>query len=398
MSVKISDPFVTREFSPQLQAIRAQSSTLSGLRLAVKDLFHIAGLPTTAGNPDWQKTHTIPTTTSSAVEKLILNGADYVGKTITDEIAYSLNGQNIHYGTPTNPVTPDRLPGGSSSGSATAVSSNQADIGLGTDTGGSIRVPASYNGLFGLRPTINSISMDNMVPLAPGFDTVGWMTKSLSQLSQVANVMFEHQIAQKVDGKIAVAKNLLALAEHQSAIQESIEGIANASDVTFSNITIDVEGYNISETFRILQGAEIWQQHGEWITQCKPQFAPDIQQRLDWCKSIEPEQIESAKSAQIRFQQKLNELMQNVDCILLPTTPGYSPLLSSSAENLAKYRNHLMNLTAIAGLTGRPQLHIPLSNTEFPCGFSLLGKVSEDLTLIDIAKSILEFIPYAKND
>ena len=156
---------------------------LSGQRLAVKDLFHIAGLQTTAGNPDWAASHDIPKETASAVSLLCNDGATLVGKTITDELAYSLNGQNIHYGTPVNPVTPDRLPGGSSSGSATAVSAGLADIGLGTDTGGSIRVPASYNGLFGLRPTHGLVDTDGLVALAPGFDTVGIMTRDLNTLA-----------------------------------------------------------------------------------------------------------------------------------------------------------------------------------------------------------------------
>ena len=155
------------------------NSSLAQLRLAVKDLFHIRGIPTAAGNPTWLATHPVPQSTNSSVTALLQLGAQYVGKTVTDELAYSLNGLNIHYPALHNLVTPNRLVGGSSSGSAAAVSTDLADIGLGTDTGGSIRVPASYNGLFGLRTTHGAIACDNMVPLAPSFDTVGWMCQTL---------------------------------------------------------------------------------------------------------------------------------------------------------------------------------------------------------------------------
>ena len=113
-----------------------------------------------------------------------------VGRVQTDELAYSLNGCNYHYGTPVNPVTPDRLPGGSSSGSAVAVARGDADVGLGTDTGGSIRVPACYNGLYGIRPTHGRLSSEHMVPLAPRFDTPGWLCRDAETLERVGAILF----------------------------------------------------------------------------------------------------------------------------------------------------------------------------------------------------------------
>ncbi len=165
------------------------TGSLAGLRLGVKDLFHIAGLPTGAGNPDWLASHPIPEHTSPVVADLLNADASFIGKTQTDELAYSLNGLNIHYGAPQNPKAPERLPGGSSSGSAVAVAAGEIDIGLGTDTGGSIRVPASYNGLFGIRTTHGLISSEYIVPLAPLFDTVGWLTQSADLLLRVGEVL-----------------------------------------------------------------------------------------------------------------------------------------------------------------------------------------------------------------
>ena len=160
---------------------------LSGLRLGVKDLFYITGMPTTAGNPDWMASHSQPATdTAPSVVALLNEGAVLVGKTLTDELAYSLEGINQHYGTPVNPKAPDRIPGGSSSGSAVAVAKEHIDIGLGTDTAGSIRVPASYNGLYGLRPSHGVISCEHLIPLAPRFDTVGWLTRDFPTMMRVA--------------------------------------------------------------------------------------------------------------------------------------------------------------------------------------------------------------------
>src|SRR5262245_20127130 len=150
---------------------------LAGLTFAAKDLFDIAGSRVCAGNPDWLRTHAPAEKTAPAVQILLGAGATLVGKTLTDELAFSMSGENIHYGTPLNPAAPDRIPGGSSSGSASATASKLVDFALGTDTSGSIRVPASYCGLFSMRPTHGRISCQGVVPLAPSFDTIGWFAR-----------------------------------------------------------------------------------------------------------------------------------------------------------------------------------------------------------------------------
>jgi amidase len=169
----------------------AVAGELAGLRLAVKDLFDVAGLPTGAGNPRWLETHPIPANDAPAVARLLRAGASLVGKTVTDELAWSLNGTNIHYGTPYNPAAPGRMPGGSSSGSAAAVAAALADIGLGTDTGGSIRVPASYCGLYGLRPTHARVPREGVVPLAATFDVAGLLCRDAVTLRKSAAALLD---------------------------------------------------------------------------------------------------------------------------------------------------------------------------------------------------------------
>lgn len=378
-----TDPFIFRATNTADMPISAQDGPLHGLTLAVKDLFHINGLTTGAGNPDWLKTHPPATATSSVVTRLLTAGTQFLGKTLTDELAYSLNGQNFHYGTPLNYKAIERLPGGSSSGSAAAVASGEADIGLGTDTGGSVRVPASYNGLYGLRPTHGVVATDNMVALAPGFDTVGWLTRDLKTMNKVARVLLPEGTVSS-PAKIHFSTELNHLVYHGKTIDNLVE---NHTDMNFTPCAFSTSLLaKASDAFRVLQGREIWQQHGEWITKHNPNFAPDIKQRLNWCAGLTEEQQYIAQGYQQEVNQTMAAYLEDNHFLLVPTTPGPAPLLKTSAEDLVQYRNHLLGLTALAGLGGLPQLHIPLdTGTEAPLGFSLIGPGGTDLALIEHA-------------
>lgn len=387
--MEITD-FTTAFVDRQLPDISKQTDELSAYRLAVKDLFDVVGIPTSAGNPDWLNTHAVPNDTNSTVFRLLQHGAKYVGKTLTDELAYSLNGQNVHYPKLVNPVTPERIAGGSSSGSAVAVASNQADIGLGTDTGGSIRVPASYNGLFGLRTTHDVISCDNMVALAPSFDTVGWLTRTLDEMESVARLVLPNATKRNQSNPVILTtvNNLIAGAEHKPLIEQWLNARQN---VTLQSLEIDVVKLNTSETFRVLQGYEIWQQHGQWITANHPKFADDVQARFAWCKTITREQFLTAKTQQAVISQVVKQALLDCDALVIPTTPGKAPLLETSAEALATYRENLMALTALAGLAGLPQLHLPLFTMDgAPCGLSIIGKSDQDFALISVAKQLIK--------
>jgi len=368
--------------------IVVKDHSLRDLRLAVKDLFHIKGLPTAAGNLSWLASHDIPNHTNSSVETLLQHGIQYTGKTVTDELAYSLNGQNIHYPVLVNPKTPNRLVGGSSSGSALAVAANLADIGLGTDTGGSIRVPASYNGLYGLRTTFGAIANDNMVALAPKFDTIGWLTRDLRNLQRITNVLLPKQaISTHTHIRLTVLNNLVENVEHASLIKQWLD---NLKQVSLQSHSFDLHAFATSESFRVLQGNQIWQQHGEWINNQKPTFAPDIYDRFMWCKSITAQQVDLAKQQQQAIEKHVLALFENCDAIVIPTTPGRAPLITSPASELASYREDLMGLTAIAGLIGLPQVHLPLFTLEgAPCGLSLIGNRHTDASLIALARTLI---------
>src|SRR5437764_3737377 len=184
ITVAQSNAFVTTfDLSP------TESGPLDGLRFAVKDTIDVAGFKTGCGNPTWRDSHPAAVVHAVCVEELLHAGARCIGKTISDELAFSLLGENHFYGTPLNAHAPDRVPGGSSSGSASAVACGLVDFALGTDTGGSVRVPASNCGIWGFRPSHGLISVAGVMPFAPTLDTVGIFTRSGALLEQVASVL-----------------------------------------------------------------------------------------------------------------------------------------------------------------------------------------------------------------
>ncbi|WP_317933422.1 amidase [Halioxenophilus sp. WMMB6] len=377
------------ETSERLSATATPGGPLQGLTLGVKDLFDISGLPTAAGNPDWLATHPTPNSTAPVVQQLLAAGAQLVGKTLTDELAYSLNGVNIHYGTPLNPKAPTRLPGGSSSGSAVAVAKGVVDIGLGTDTGGSIRVPASYNGLYGLRPSHGLVSLEGCMPLAPRFDTAGWLTRDLATLAQVASVLLPPQTAQPM------TELCLLLPEGLALWQPIAECLASALAGQFERVRVEILSAEMMATssalFRTLQGYQIWQTHGSWVSEHQPHFADDIADRFAWCQTITAEQQAEAEQQAAQFCRDWRDrFLPNPDSlVILPSCPGAAPLLAMPAAALANYRNLLMGLTAPAGLLGSPQLSLPLlTDQNAPWGLSLLALPGADQALINTAQAL----------
>lgn len=390
----VTNPYIIKFTAP----LTGEGEALRGKKVAVKDLFHMAGIATSAGNPDWLHSHSVPTETSPVISELRNQGANIVGKTITDELAYSLNGQNIHYGTPINTKNPSLLPGGSSSGSAIAVADGSADIGLGTDTGGSIRVPASYNGLFGLRPSHGVVSTKHLVSLAPSFDTVGWITRDLATLAAVAKVLLPQQAEIKSNKQLNIgfSQTLNKTCQHHTQIDLILNKLSNSFGVSVCNLSTILNGTvltSAAEAFKILQGAEIWATHGEWISAKQPLFAPDIAQRFNWCKTINTAQVATAKGTQNDFCALVAEIFKQVDYILLPTTPGSAPALSANEQQLYDYRNQLLAMTCIAGLAGLPQIQIPLFQADkVPVGLSIIGPKHSDHQLIHFAQNLLETI------
>ena len=251
---------------------------LDGLTFGAKDVFHIAGNRTGFGNPDWLRTHSEETTTASAVQTLLNAGADMVGRTLTDELTYSLSGENIHYGTPINSAAPDRIPGGSSNGSAAAVAGDLVDFALGTDCGGSVRLPASYCGILGMRPTHGRIATDGVIPFAPSFDVVGWFARDPSLLERVGMELFAEPKGMATKKRLLFASDAFELvdASVNAAIRPAVDAIAELFDST-AELQVSSAGLNTwFEVSRVVQGSEIWGNRKTWIEEVNPTFGPGI--------------------------------------------------------------------------------------------------------------------------
>ena len=365
---------------------------LTGLRFVFKDLFDVEGYITGAGNPTWLKTHSPANHTSPLISTFLSEGAECRGRVQTDELAYSLNGQNIHYGTPVNPKAENCIPGGSSSGSAVAVARREADFAIGTDTGGSVRVPSSYCGIYGLRPTLGKLSLKYAFELAKSFDTAGLFARELSVLNKVFQVLNESGADTDEKSESLTIISSLQKPQYQRRIARVAEK-ARESGISVS--VVDDNGLlsnlaELSELFRTVQGFEIIQAHGDWLAKHEEAIDPAIAERVRWARNITSEQYHQGVEHQTGFRRSLIALLKACGgVIVLPTTPAGPPQLTTPADELADYRCELMGLTAIAGLSGCPQLHIPLLHQpEGPCGISLLGLPDSEQLLINTAMQL----------
>lgn len=374
----------------QLQLVKTGS--LAGQRMAVKDLFALAGEKNTAGNPDWYASHEAADETAEAVTQLLNEGAAFNGFTLTDELAYSLEGNNAHYGKIDNPAWPGHACGGSSMGSAAAVASGMADIGLGTDTGGSIRVPASYCGLYGIRPSHGLVSATGLIGLAPRFDTVGWFCMNAALLEQVGDILLPKQPVNDVT-HLVLDEELITLVEPE--LQSSLETALHQLEGQFTKIeTVQLHTNGVyselADVFRILQGRAIVNYHRDWLAETKPTLSAPVQGRMDMAFAITDAEVREAESIRDSFKSSLNEVLSASRSLFLPTAPTMAPELGADTAAL---RPRLLKLTAIAGLTGSAQVHLPLlpqqiGKLQAPYGFSLLMLHGHDRSLLQTVNKI----------
>jgi len=361
---------------------------LAGETVAVKDLYDVAGFAVGAGVPEFLGAPAL--TNAPAVQALLDAGADVVGIAQTDEFAYSIAGRNAHYGTPPNPVVPGGVPGGSSSGPASAVALGQASIGLGTDTAGSIRVPASYQGLWGLRTTHGSVSSSGIVPLAPTFDAPGWITRDAATLrAAAASTLSLHAPA----GAFVVDPLLVSHAEPD--VRAAFEAFVGTR---FETVTLG-DAQEFFETFRTVQQSEAWRSHGAWIEAHPGALGDDVAARFALAAAVTLAQEQAARENLARLRLTLDDLLGD-RVLLVPSASSTAPQLVEDAANTERTRQGTLKLTSIAGLTGRPALSVPLlgvpragGQPSLPIGLSLVGPHYSELALIDLASSLAGATP-----
>ncbi|KAL2622202.1 hypothetical protein R1flu_002407 [Riccia fluitans] len=382
---------------------------LTGMTFAVKDIFDLEGMVTGFGNPDWLRLHEPAKSHSPAVELVLQAGAKCIGKTHMDEFAYSINGENKHYGTPVNPAAPSRIPGGSSSGSAVAVAADLVDFALGTDTGGSVRAPAAFCGILGFRPSHGLISAEGVTPMAQSFDTVGWFARDPIVLRQVGHVLLQlPYMEMRPPRRVLVADDCLKLCllpqdQILGAVLRSINKLLgrqvvqsiNLGDFLQKNVPSLMEfrdALNLSSTtlevlahaMRCLQRCEFRDNHGEWITSEKPDIGSDIAGRVKDALEASSEQVPLIYRIREETRQAMNDLLKDDSVFVLPTVPDLPPKLNSKDSMLAAFRSKAFTLLSIGGMSGCPQVHMPVTKVEdVPVGVSLMARHGGDRFLLD---------------
>jgi amidase len=369
------------------------SGSLDGMTFAVKDLIDVAGTPTGGGNPDWLKVQSPAARSAPAVEALFAAGASLAGKTITDELAFSLQGVNTHHGTPVNPACPDRIPGGSSSGSAVAVAAKLVDFAIGTDTGGSVRVPASFVGVCGFRPTHDAISLAGVMPFAPSYDTVGWFARDAAMLSRVGGVLLPDASPRPVH-RFRLVRDALALADPNVAT--ALRRACAAFDIVDEISLFEGQEQQWLECYRVLQGAEIWTQLGPWISSAKPRFGDKIALRFADAASITPADVARYQSIRVLIARRVREALGDGIGLLIPTAPCIALRIDAGADEIGAFYRNALTLTSIAGHAGIPQISLPAGKVEgCPIGLSVLASPGHDRALLDLGVRYADLIGMA---
>jgi len=369
----------------------ASEGPLQGLSFAAKDIFDVAGRVTGCGNPDWARTHAPAARNAGCVQALLDAGAGLIGKTITDELAFSLMGENAHFGTPVNSAAPGRVPGGSSCGSAAAVAGSLCDLALGSDTGGSVRIPASHCGLYGIRTTHGRIALDGTMPLAPSFDVAGWFARDGGLLRRVGAVLLGPPNPGARPGTLLIGTD--AFAEADAAVAPALAAALDRVEAAIGRrraVAIAPDGLAAwYEAFRVLQGAEVWQTHCDWVTRHRPRFGPGVAERFRWVATIDAGQVAAAGAVRRRARRRMDELLGEGAVLCLPTSPSIAPLRGLPGPETERFRTRTLTLTCIAGLAGLPQVTLPLGRIDgSPIGLSLIAAAGADEMLLGLAAAI----------
>ena len=362
------------------------SGLLSGLTFVAKDLFDVAGHRTSNGSPDFHH-HAEPSLTNAMViSKLLAAGATLTGMTICDEFFYSLTGANAHYGTPINLRAPGRLPGGSSSGSAAAMTAGISDFAVGSDTGGSVRIPASFCGLWGIRPSLGRVSLDGGRAMAPSFDTAGWFTNDAELLSVVGRVVLEGSPDRSAIERFVIADDVLARTDDPITSAFST-WIKTAALDAVENLTIASDGLDSWwNVFRIIQAGEVKTTNLPWVRKYKANLGEGIKERFFMAEQVTDIELNKARQEQEEIVKKINAVIVPGTVLVMPTAPCIAPKRDAESAALESFRSNTMALTCIAGLAGLPQVSMPvLTVDDCPAGVSLVGAQGSDEQLLKLA-------------
>ncbi|WP_300683460.1 amidase family protein [Nocardioides sp.] len=382
------------------------SGTLDGVRVVIKDLYDVTGTRTVAGTPA-RLSAEVATRSATVVERLLAAGADVVGKTATDELAMGMFGANTHFGTPLNAAAADRMPGGSTSGSATLVAAGEAELGIGTDTGGSIRVPTSFQGLVGLRPTHGRIPLDGVVPMAPAFDTCGLLGRDVAIVATAFAVLARGVGAALGDGpgprSAATLTRLVLLTDLVEQATDEVAALTRRTaerwartwglDLVEERLVEDPSADLVS-VFWPLMSRQLWLANGAWVRAERPVLGEGIEERILAAADVTDDQVAAAAARRDALVARLGTLLDGAVAVL-PTTIDAAPPRTLPHSDLMAWRDRNLALVVPASLAGVPQLTVPAgriahprTGTSAPVGVSLLGLAGDDELLLRLAAAL----------
>jgi amidase len=392
-SARQRSAFVPHDLTEPIEG--SSEGPLAGLAATVKDMYDVAGYPAGAGNPEWLASRTPAETHAVAVQKLLDAGATITGKTICDEFFYSITGANAHYGTPVNPRAPGRLPGGSSSGSAAACAAGACDLALGSDTAGSVRVPAALCGVYGIRATQERFDMAGATAMAPSFDAGGWFAPSPGLLGRAGAVLLDPPQRPARVGQIIVLDDAFETVDPPvAAVAEAALAAARDRCPGCSHERAAPEGLDVwREAMRIVQAREVWVSFGEFITEWRPSLGLGVRERMEIAAGISEAQVVAARAVIARAGQRMHELAGPGTVLVLPTAPSIAPPLEAPAAELEAFRVRVMRLVSMASISGLPQVTIPAGTVAgAPVGLSFIGWSGGDEALLALATTMAPFV------
>jgi amidase len=386
MSAPAISPFVPHDIEAPIAG--RDRGELKGLTFAVKDMIDVSGERRSGGSPAWHADESPAPSHAPVVSALLDAGATLIGKTVCDELFYSLTGANAHYGTPWNPRWPGCLPGGSSSGSASAVASGCCDFAIGSDTAGSVRIPAALCGVFGIRSTAGAVDSNGVMNMAPSFDSLGWFAASPGVLRSVGEVL----PAPTAAGTTPVARVLVPVEmrervepEVRAVLDRLVERLPSSLPRAERSEFLPIDPADCVEQFRVAQAWEFATVFGDFLRHREPALGPGIAERVHFALSIDDALGHAALSELQHLRARLHHIVTPGVVVVMPTSPCRPPRRDASTDELQTFRAGAMPLTMPASVAGLPQLAMPAHGEHGPMSVSLLGARHTDRQLLDLA-------------
>ncbi|TML98313.1 MAG: amidase [Actinobacteria bacterium] len=356
-----------------------------GIPLAVKDLLDTAGLTTTYGSPIF--VDHVPAKSAAAVERIEAAGYANVGKTNLHEFAYGITSENAHFGTVPNPIAPGRIAGGSSGGSAAALAAGLADAALGTDSGGSIRIPAACCGVVGFKPSYGLVPTDGCFPLAPSFDHIGPMARTVTACALVLEALvpeFERKMLESLE-EVSVGVAWLDAAERLVAarVRGAVGRFPRRRELDWPHPSIDA-----------LFMREVAEVHRELYAENAELYGEDVAAKIERCLAVTDADVSRAARAREDYTERCNEIFEGVDLLLTPTLGRVAPAVGIGDKAL---RESLIHNTLPFNTLGWPALALPCGAAEdgLPASIQVVGRPGADALVLSAGETLSAALEYS---